>query len=388
MEPKAIHQEKWNRIQTTLDRKTPDRIPLLPSIETYVYQFAGISLKEAFTKDPRLAVDAFKKFQDYFDVDATLTNNNIIPLGVIDIFGEGIYTVNDKCLQIKGSHCVSMTPDEYPALIENAESFVTNVIVPRKYPKLAGDREEMKGLLGKAFEEMKKFGEYNAKINEGIVNEIGLPIANRSSCYCAPDTVLDYLRDFVGLSTDMRRHPQQLIDACHSIHEYNTQFVYNGYTTPETGNFVFTPLHSGTYMRPKDYEKFYFPFLKKLYQELGVEHGYTMYVFYENDYMPYLDILQDLPDGVRAIGLFEKGDFGTYKEKLGKKMTVSGGYPYELLKNGTVQQCIDKAKECIDEYAPGANYIFALDQVLMNIGDAQPENLKAVLDYVRENGKY
>ncbi len=49
---------------------------------------------------------------------------------------------------------------------------------------------------------------------------------------------------------------------------------------------------------------------------------------------------------------------------------------------------IDHAKDCIDRFGPGGNYILSVDMILMNLSDAKPENLKAVLEYVHENGKY
>ncbi|MPN53400.1 hypothetical protein SDC9_201064 [bioreactor metagenome] len=51
-------------------------------------------------------------------------------------------------------------------------------------------------------------------------------------------------------------------------------------------------------------------------------------------------------------------------------------------------QALGKAKELIDILAPGGQYIFALDKNLLKARDINPENLKAVLNFVKEYGKY
>jgi len=59
-----------------------------------------------------------------------------------------------------------------------------------------------------------------------------------------------------------------------------------------------------------------------------------------------------------------------------------------MLKNSSKQQCIDKAKELMDEVAPGGGYMFEFDKSPLSIDDVNIENLKAVVEYVRDHGKY
>jgi hypothetical protein len=106
----------------------------------------------------------------------------------------------------------------------------------------------------------------------------------------------------------------------------------------------------------------------------------------ENDWTRYLDYLAELPAG--TVMLVEYGDPKKFKETLGKKHVLSGFYPLTLLKTGTKQQCIDKAKEIIDIMAPGGNYYFAFDKVIITQDSVNTENVKAVLDYVRDNAAY
>ena len=60
----------------------------------------------------------------------------------------------------------------------------------------------------------------------------------------------------------------------------------------------------------------------------------------------------------------------------------------ELLKYGTKEECIDEAKRCLEDFAPGGGYIFTTDKFLLCGDDAKIENLAAVNEYVHVHGKY
>lgn len=209
----------------------------------------------------------------------------------------------------------------------------------------------------------------------------------KTTNYLSPDIVLDYLRDFVGISKDIRRCPDKLLQACYELYSYVLE-MFDDTCAPPDGKALFSPLHLPTYLRPKDFEKLYFPFMKKYIEELGVKRGYSIYFFMENQWMPYLDILCDLPDNAKFVGLFEKGDLPEIKHKLRNKVIMMGGMPLSVLARGTKQEVIDKAKECLDTLAYDGGYIFSTDKVLMSYGDAKPENLIAACEYVHEHGKY
>lgn len=388
MEIEKMYSEKFNRVKSVMLKQQPDRVPVVPNMETYVYRYANVNLKEALKNDVDLAVDAFKKTTKDIYLDAILGNSNIIPFKVMDLFGEGIYTITEKGLQIKGSHGMVLEPEDYPEFNKNVEDFLTNEIIRRKYPILNQSFEENKTLMIQALDGMNAFGSYNAKMNQRIKEEVGLPLLTKGSCYVASDIMLDYLRDFVGVSKDLRRHPNEFLEACNGIHKYVQKLLYESYPTPQDGFVVFSPLHLPTFLKPKDFEKFYFPFMKRYIEEVSVKRGYTILFFMENDWTPYLSILQDLPSNAKVIGLFEHGDLKTYKKQLGSKMVIMGGMPLNLLKTGTKEQCVDKAKQCLDDYAPDGNYIFSVDMVLMDTEDAKSENIIAAFDYIHENGKY
>ena len=58
------------------------------------------------------------------------------------------------------------------------------------------------------------------------------------------------------------------------------------------------------------------------------------------------------------------------------------------LKSGTVEDCIDEAKWCLENLAPGGGYMFGTDVNLCYRNDAKLENVVAVTNWMHENGKY
>jgi uroporphyrinogen-III decarboxylase len=139
------------------------------------------------------------------------------------------------------------------------------------------------------------------------------------------------------------------------------------------------------FLREKDFSKFYWPTFKRLVDGL-YENGQPSLLFVEHDWMRFLDSLYELPENTRMM--FEYGDPKTVKEKLGDKHILTGFYPTGLLKTGTKEQCIDKAKEILDIMAPGGKYYFSFDKVIITKDSVNIDNLQAVLQYVSENGKY
>jgi hypothetical protein len=198
--------------------------------------------------------------------------------------------------------------------------------------------------------------------------------------------MLDFLRDFVGVSKDIRKRPDDFYAACDALYPIMFGMARSTYPQPSEDGVVFIPLHLPTYLRPADFEKLYFPFMKRMATDL-IQSGYRVMFYMENNWLPYLDILQDMPEGP-IFGMFEYGDLKLIKEKVGSRFCVGGGMPVSLLKMGTKEQCIDAAKKCLDELAPGGNYVFGLDKNLLSKDDAKIENLAAVCEYVHVHGKY
>ena len=86
--------------------------------------------------------------------------------------------------------------------------------------------------------------------------------------------------------------------------------------------------------------------------------------------------------------MIENGDPAYFKKTIGGNVSLVGGIPSIMLRDCTPEESVEAAKRALDVYAPGGGYIFSQDKILLSAADAAPENLKAVNEYVRDNGKY
>ena len=229
---------------------------------------------------------------------------------------------------------------------------------------------------------MKMFAEANAYIRDkyGFFE----PVPGSTGMSMVPfDNLADFNRGFTNITLDIRRCPQKVLDAMEAlmpmaIYQQKTPVV------DITGaSRIMT--HMGVFLKQKDFEKFYWPTFNKLCHIAG-ERGQRMYIFCEGDWTRFIDNLKDLPAGARLW--FEYGDAQKFKDELGDRYILGGLYPLTLLKNGTKEQCIDKAKELIDIMAPGGNFFFDFDKHTLNIADINTENYIAVQKYALENAKY
>lgn len=391
MDMNELYEQRIRRFDDVMNRRLPDRVPVIPNMNTWMYQFAGISVKKAFMEDANEIFHAAKYLTEHVPMDALMSTSNTVPLNLAKKVGEGIYTCSDNGVQIKGSGGHLMEPEEYGLLAENPMKFFANVLIPRKFEvfREAGLEKKVE-IIKQAYADNLAFIKYNQGPNARIEKELGMPLIVRGTNFLSPDIVLDYLRDFVGISLDVRRYSQQLLEACLSLYDYIME-MFNDTATPPDRKVLFSPLHLPTYLRPRDFAKLYLPFMKKYLEEMAVKRGYSVYFFMENNWMPYLELLMELPENTKFVGLFETGnidDLAEIKRRLGSRIIIMGGMSVDTLRFGTKSDVVDSAKKCLDLLAPDGGYIFSTDKTLMTMNDGTPENVIAACEYVTENGKY
>lgn len=175
------------------------------------------------------------------------------------------------------------------------------------------------------------------------------------------DYLLDYLRDFKGVTLDLRRRPQEVLAAMETIQRYMMENVFSNFKSDPDCKGPFWPTHLACFLKPKDFEKYYFPYFRETLQYC-IDHNICCGIALEGDWTPYFDIMQDLPDNNCLIASMEFGDYKNFKEKMGKKFTLCGGIPIGLLRSGTISECADYTKKLLDTCAPGGGFIVSIDK--------------------------
>ncbi|MFZ7133901.1 MAG: uroporphyrinogen decarboxylase [Eubacteriales bacterium] len=384
---KVLQEERSSIFHDVYENKIPKRVPVNVSLAFEpIAQYAGLDLIQA-QWNPPLIEEAADKLCNTFFTDVNPVQGSLRYPSFYTALKSQSFVMGSNGF-IQHPEVIGMMQDEYDYLIEKPLDCIYEKILPRQYKALnLDDPVNMmlsfsKGLMGFNTDMMslgpimgkltEKYGYYPGSILGGGFTE-------------APyDFLADQLRSFKGVSMDIRRMPQKVYDACEALYPLVKKM---GMPRGPVSRYdmTFLPLHMPTFMREKDFAKYWWPSFKKLlddYASMGIRAG----IFCEDDWTRYLDYLYELPVGTYMM--FEYGDPKIIKEKLGRKHIITGLYPLTYMKNHTKQECIDKAKEYIDILAPGGNYMFGFDKGALVLDDLNLENLAAVTQTVREHGVY
>jgi len=297
-----------------------------------------------------------------------------------------------------------MKADEYDAFIKDPSDFGFRVITPRivgaaealaDFPPLntlmgtpmsmtvpftrRKMRDAFKRMIA-AGEEMERQRKILADFNREA-REMGFP-EGRGGMGIAPFDVLgDFLRGTAGVAIDMFRQPEKLLEAIDVITEINIKrFIATA------GHTIGFPLHKGddTFMSRKQFERFYWPSLKKTIDAL-IEEGIMVSLFAEGAYNERLEYIGDFPKGW-VTWMFDKTDMAKAKKMIGDKCCISGNVPGSIVITGTPKQVKEECRKLIETCAPGGGYILAGGCTATETKN--PANFRAFMEAAREYGVY
>lgn len=118
------------------------------------------------------------------------------------------------------------------------------------------------------------------------------------------------------------------------------------------------PVASGDMISPQTFRRFAAPFLKELVKRVRDKGKYSMIHICGNT----SKILQDLVDiRPNCFSLEKKVDLRQAKEALGGKVCVAGNVsPTGAFLNGTPEEVVAEAKDCVQAWGKGGGYILTL----------------------------
>jgi uroporphyrinogen-III decarboxylase len=364
--------------------------------------------------DYEKAAEAVKASMNKFQWDMA-PSVGLSPGPVMELFGlkqykwPGYDLPDDYNFQfIEGEY---MSGDEYDELLSDPDRFTVRKLMPRmsrlleplaELPPfywlssgnsllmilgtLAGNPAmiQIMETLQKAGEEMARYTKIRATLVEDLKEE-GFPMLSAPYCLAPYDWITDFLRGMRGTMLDMYRNPDKLLAA---IDLFTPMLIENALgAAKRTGNpRVFIPLHRGAdgFMSNKQFAKFYWPGLKKVFMAL-IDAGLTPLPFFEGDYTQRLEFLAELPKG-KVLGHFHKVNLKKFKKILGGTMCFRGNVPAGLLVTGTPQKAKDYVKMLIDTLADSGGLI--IDGGSGMPYECKSENVEAVTETVFDYGVY
>ena len=401
-------KEREQRLKDAVQLKTPDRVPISIGLNYHPAKFTGTTTWAAYYDFPSWK-QAYIKAALHFQPDRLL----VVP----NQSGKVLEALDAKQLRWPG-HGVSryhthqfvegeyMKEDEYDLLLNDTSDFLIRRYLPRVYgimgptaalpplnmlmvmlpfhnmatPEFADMLENLTRIAKEAVEWQKQ----TASLVRELIDH-GFFIRQPPIMAGAPfDNVSDFLRGMRGSMLDMYRKPEKLLRACEMLCRIQLERIA---ALPDAKEFTpsFMALHRGShgFMSLKQFRIYYWPYLLKVINAL-VDKGYTPDVFFEGDYNSRLEHLAEMPHG-KVIARFDQIDMARAKEVLGGKICISGNMPVSLLQFGTPDDVKKKCKELIDVAGKDGGYIMGPASTL---DEVTPENLKTMIDFTKEYGRY
>ncbi len=142
---------------------------------------------------------------------------------------------------------------------------------------------------------------------------------------------------------------------------------------------------SNDFMSPRHFRDYAFPSLKSIVHGL-VSRGVTPVLHCDGNWDKNLEYLLELPKAKVVLQLDGRTDIFRAKEVLGSHCCLFGDVSPTMLAIGGKQEVTDYCKKLIDVVGADGGFILAAGCEIP--ANAKPENVKAMIDAVREFGYY
>jgi uroporphyrinogen-III decarboxylase len=237
--------------------------------------------------------------------------------------------------------------------------------------------------LQKAGREIRKWQPKAEEFNQ-ILIEHGIPPLYQGGILPPFDVISHSVRGMKGTMLDMYRRPGKILELCDFLLEKSLERPLP--KPNEYGNlriFMTNTRGSDEFMSMEQFNTFYWPTFKKLVMTL-IERGAIPCIFFEGNFTSRLERLLEFPKGKMLVRL-DTTDILKAKEILGGHFCIEGNVPSSLLQIGSVQEVKDYCKKLIDAVGKGGGYILGPRS---STDEVKPENLKAMIEFTKEYGRY
>jgi hypothetical protein len=411
---KVLYEEKIGRVNAAIALRVPDRVPFFPTAHLFAAKYAGMSFADAFNDAERwyaanvklaIDLDADLSFSPDFAAFTSASAFAAVDFKQLLIPGNQV-DANHSFQFVEGEY---MKAEEYDQLLDDPTGFALRVYMPRIYGTLGGLSllppltTFLMGYAGMgaiaAFAAPPIWAGFESIHNAAVeaaqraaagaafqqeMTEKGYPLWAGGVALAPFDIVSDFLRGMRGTMLDMYRCPDKLLAATEKVFPWAIGGAMA--QCQMSGNpRVFIPLHRGAdgFMSLKQFEKFYWPGLKRLFLGL-IDAGLTPCPFFEGSYDQRLDYLCDLPAG-KIMGLFDKTDVFRAKEVIGKTMCIAGNMPVSLLHVGAEDEIRDYTRRLCEVVGKDGGFIMSCGSVM---DEADPARVAVWRDATREFGAY
>ncbi len=404
---REAYQERAGRLATAIRGGTPDRIPTVLSATFYPVFHAEITPETAMNDAAELAA-AFEETVFDLEPDGHQSAAALLPSAkMLEMLDYQLYAwPGDGASPTTGYQALEddyMDSDDYQHFMRDPTDYWLHEYIPevvgalepfRKLPRFTDlveipnihlmaipfglpDVQEALETLMEAGEEALRWQEIVGGAADGIVAQ-GYPRSFGGFTKAPYDVIADTMRGTHGASMDLKRKPDELLEAVDSLVPTMTEMGIRG--AQGAGNpLVFIPLHKGAdgFMSEEEFDTFYWPQLRAVMDGL-TDAGLVPWIFAEGGYNSRLDAIADQPDG-NIVWQFDRTDMVEAKDKLGDDVAIAGNVHSSLLNTETPEDVTEYCEELIEDVGPDG-FILAPGVAL---DEAEPANVRAMIDSVK-----
>jgi uroporphyrinogen-III decarboxylase len=345
------------RFWAAVNLKECDRVPVGLPLSWFTARHAGITMAD-FANDLDANVAAqYKAFEDLGGFD-------IIPILSISIapalIGSkipmkkkypGRELPDDSIIQYNEQEI--MTVDEYDIVIKKGWSYYDKeYLTPRIHPEFSGPSgavtlEKRTGKINRVVEKARHFfSKKGVVLLEGVNS---LP----------PFEILSMVRSFNPFLFDLFRRPDKVIEVMDTMQSENIDTL-SSQLRDSKEPFGFTALSrsASTFISPKQFERFVFPYVKKIV-DVFMEHNITLVFHLDQNWLKFLPYFRELPEGKYILQLDGATDIFEAKNIVGDRMCLMGDVPARMFKLGTVRDIEQYCEKLIDIVGKGSGFILS-----------------------------
>jgi uroporphyrinogen-III decarboxylase len=410
---KKAYQTRAKRLVDVYNLQEPDQVPLALHIGSLPLQYAGLDYYSGI-QDYSKAVQIYNEFNRKYadELDNFANVYTLMPGQPFETLDYKMYSwpghglpKNASGYQFREGEYMKVS--EYHYLIDDPSDFWLRFYIPRIFgameclhnvgpmtelieiptanlmPLTTAPVQKMLEDLLKAGKELQQRSEIQKTQSVQAVASGFPPLVDYLGL--APfDIIGDTLRGTQGIMMDMYRCPDKLLAALDVLTNLQIKNVIERANRTK-GLVVTFPLHKGAdgWMSQKQFEKFYWPSLKKTIDAFIAE-GLIVNLFAEGSYNSRLDSVNDFPKGA-IHWWFDKTDIIKAKQMLGDKCSISGNVPSSVLMKGTPDEVKAYCRNLIEACGKGGGYILSEGAAEV---EAKIENLQAMAVAAKEYGVY
>ena len=375
MDYSSLYDKRVKMVRNLMAGKDNEYVPTVSMVQTWAMAYAGTDCHDALSSRER-EFEVWGKYLRELDYDTTLLFAMNRPLDLYMSLGYSPFFFSDDGVTLQNKDNCAIPLEELDEYIADPIRYLRNKVIYRRYPAF---RENPVGAVLKSIPKMLDFKGKNDAIPKYLRKNVGAPVLVNSNDLMEPalDRYVGW-RSFAEGMIDLRRRPDKV--------EAALEATYEQITKPADGKrkdfpMAFAPVVSATYLGQKAYERFFWPWFKKMCDAIINSGGKVMVALEGTWGKGKYEFFNEFPQGA-IMAFLEGDDLLEAKRIIGDNCVLCGGLSDSLVREGTPEENVEAVRKVIDRCGTKGIMISSA-KCLLSPNDARAENLRAVNEFIR-----